>query len=147
MFEIRKYNDADKEVWNAYVEHARNATFLLNRSYMDYHSDRFHDHSLMIFHNNKLYALLPANEDGDVFYSHQGLTYAGLLTTGHASAENICQVFVAINTYLKQAGFRKCIYKLYPGFTSNCQLKKTSMPSSRNAGRKSAPETLRLSST
>lgn len=66
MFEIRKYNDADKEVWNAYVEHARNATFLLNRSYMDYHSDRFHDHSLMIFHNNKLYALLPANEDGDV---------------------------------------------------------------------------------
>lgn len=48
MFEIRKYNDADKEVWNAYVEHARNATFLLNRSYMDYHSDRFHDHSLMI---------------------------------------------------------------------------------------------------
>ena len=107
MFEIRKYNDADKEVWNAYVEHARNATFLLNRSYMDYHSDRFHDHSLMIFHNNKLYALLPANEDGDVFYSHQGLTYAGLLTTGHASAENICQVFVAINTYLKQAGFRE----------------------------------------
>ena len=54
MFEIRKYNDADKEVWNAYVEHARNATFLLNRSYMDYHSDRFHDHSLMIFHTNKL---------------------------------------------------------------------------------------------
>lgn len=35
-------------------------------------------------------------------------------TTGHASAENICQVFVAINTYLKQAGFRKCIYKPIP---------------------------------
>lgn len=147
MFEIRKYNDADKEVWNAYVEHARNATFLLNRSYMDYHSDRFHDHSLMIFHNNKLYALLPANEDGDVFYSHQGLTYAGLLTTGHASAENICQVFVAINTYLKQAGFGSASTNRYPGFTSNCQPKKTSMLSSRNAGRKSAPETLRLSST
>ena len=135
MFEIRKYNDADKEVWNAYVEHARNATFLLNRSYMDYHSDRFHDHSLMIFHNNKLYALLPANEDGDVFYSHQGLTYAGLLTTGHASAENICQVSASAST------------NRYPGFTSNCQPKKTSMLSSRNAGRKSAPETLRLSST
>ncbi len=114
MFEIRKYNDADKEAWNAFVEHARNATFLLNRSYMDYHSDRFHDHSLMIFHNNKLYALLPANEDGDIFYSHQGLTYAGLLTTEHASTDNICQVFVAINTYLKQAGFRKCIYKPIP---------------------------------
>lgn len=45
MFEIRKYNDAYKEVWNAYVEHARNATFLFNRNYMDYHSDRFKDYS------------------------------------------------------------------------------------------------------
>ena len=97
MFEIRKYTDADKEVWNAYVA-----------------QDRFHDHSLMIFRNDKLYALLPANEDGDIFYSHQGLTYAGLLTNGHASTDNICQVFVAINTYLKKAGFRKCIYKPIP---------------------------------
>ena len=104
MFEIKRYSEADKEVWNAHVEQARNATFLLNRSYMDYHSDRFHDHSLMIFRNGKLYALLPANEAGDTFFSHQGLTYAGLLTTEHASAEDICQVFVAINTYLKQAG-------------------------------------------
>ena len=81
MFEIKRYSEADKEVWNAHVEQARNATFLLNRSYMDYHSDRFHDHSLMIFRNGKLYALLPANEAGDTFFSHQGLTYAGLLTT------------------------------------------------------------------
>ena len=114
MFEIKRYSEADKEVWNAHVEQARNATFLLNRSYMDYHSDRFHDHSLMIFRNGKLYALLPANEAGDTFFSHQGLTYAGLLTTEHASAEDICQVFIAINTYLKQAGFRKCIYKPIP---------------------------------
>lgn len=147
MFEIRKYNDADKEVWNAFVDQSRNATFLLNRSYMDYHSDRFTDHSLMIFHNNKLYALLPANEDGDIFYSHQGLTYAGLLTNGHASTDNICQVFVAINTYLKKAGFRKCIYKPIPWITSNSQPKKTSMLSSKNARHKSAPETLQLSST
>lgn len=114
MFEIKRYSEADKEVWNVHVEQARNATFLLNRFYMDYHSDRFHDHSLMIFRNGKLYALLPANEAGDTFFSHQGLTYAGLLTTEHASAEDICQVFVAINTYLKQAGFRKCIYKPIP---------------------------------
>ena len=70
MFEIRKYTDADKEVWNAFVDQSRNATFLLDRSYMDYHRDHFTDHSLMIFRNDKLYALLPANEDGDIFYSH-----------------------------------------------------------------------------
>ena len=49
MFEIRKYNNADKEVWNAFEAKSRNATFLLNRSYMDYPSDRFTDHSLMIW--------------------------------------------------------------------------------------------------
>ena len=67
MFEIRKYNDADKEVWNAFVDQSRNATFLLNRSYMDYHSDRFTDHSLMIWKDGKLYAILPGNQSGKTF--------------------------------------------------------------------------------
>ena len=89
MFEIRKYNDADKEVWNAYVEHARNATFLFNRNYMDYHSDRFKDYSLMFYNNGKLHSILPAHQVGKTLCSHFGLTYAGLLTTGHASTENI----------------------------------------------------------
>ena len=61
MFESRKYNDADKEASNAFVDQSRNATFLLNCSYMDYHSDRFHDHWLMIFHSNKVYSWLSAN--------------------------------------------------------------------------------------
>lgn len=112
MITIKRYTSTtDRERWNQFVAQSKQATFLLDRSYMDYHSDRFHDHSLMIFRNDKLYALLPANENGDTFYSHQGLTYAGLITNEKASAEDVCQVFVAINEYLKQAGFRKCIYK------------------------------------
>ncbi len=69
MFEIRKYTDADKEAWNAYVEHARNATFLFNRNYMDYHSDRFKDYSLMFYKNGKLHSLLPAHERGIFLFS------------------------------------------------------------------------------
>lgn len=115
MITIKRYDSTtDRERWNQFVALSKQATFLLHRSYMDYHSDRFHDHSLMIFRNDKLYALLPANENGDTFYSHQGLTYAGLITNEKASAEDVCLVFVAINEYLKQAGFRKCIYKPIP---------------------------------
>lgn len=115
MITIKRYDSTtDRERWNQFVAQSKQATFLLHRSYMDYHSDRFHDHSLMIFRNDKLYALLPANENGDTFYSHQGLTYAGLITNEKASAEDVCLVFVAINKYLKQAGFRKCIYKPIP---------------------------------
>ena len=110
MFEIRKYNDADKEVWNAFADQSRNATFLLNRSYMDYHSARFTDNSLMIWKDGKLYAILPGNQSGKTFYSHQGLTYGSLLTTSKASAKDVCDIFVAINSYLQSAGFQKVVY-------------------------------------
>ena len=114
-FDIKRYDgDKDKEVWNQFVKTSKQGTFLLDRSYMDYHSDRFADHSLLIYRQDKLYALLPANERDHTLYSHQGLTYAGLLTTSKATTEDICQVFIAINAYLKSAGFQKVIYKAIP---------------------------------
>ena len=61
MFEIRRYTPADKPLWDKYVAKARNATFLFFRDYMDYHSDRFEDHSLMFFVGNHLHSILPAN--------------------------------------------------------------------------------------
>ena len=114
-FDIKRYDgDKDKEVWNQFVKTSKQGTFLLDRSYMDYHSDRFADHSLLIYRQDKLYALLPANERDHTLYSHQGLTYAGLLTSAKATTEDICQVFIAINAYLKSAGFQKVIYKAIP---------------------------------
>lgn len=114
-FEIKRYDGSkDKEEWNLFVKDSKQGTFLLDRSYMDYHSDRFTDHSLLIYRQGKLYALLPANERDHTLYSHQGLTYAGLLTTTKATTEDICQVFIAVNAYLKSAGFQKVVYKAIP---------------------------------
>lgn len=114
MFEIRKYNDADKEVWNAYVEHARNATFLFNRNYMDYHSDRFKDYSLMFYKNGKLHSLLPAHEREEIFCSHFGLTYGGLIMNKDVTAADVVQLFKELNEYLRQQGFKKVLYKPVP---------------------------------
>ena len=50
---------------------------------MDYHSDRFRDYSLMVYKNEKIITLLPANRVGDTLYSHQGLTYGGLIYDKH----------------------------------------------------------------
>jgi uncharacterized protein (DUF486 family) len=41
--------------------------------------DRFQDYSLLIFEEDKLIAVLPANRVGETVYSHQGLTYGGLV--------------------------------------------------------------------
>ena len=55
MFDIKRYDkNTDREAWNAFVALSKNGTFLFDRSYMDYHSDRFKDHSLMFYLNGKL---------------------------------------------------------------------------------------------
>ena len=47
MITIRRYAPADKPLWDGFVALSKNATFLHYRDYMDYHSDRFSDFSLM----------------------------------------------------------------------------------------------------
>jgi hypothetical protein len=81
---------------------------------MEYHSDRFTDYSLIILKDHKIYALLPGNQDGNVFWSHQGLTYGGIITSHQATAVDICEIFKQINLFLKQAHFKKVIYKAIP---------------------------------
>ena len=79
MITVRRYTPADKPLWDGFVALSKNATFLHYRDYMDYHSDRFNDFSLMAFDGGRLLALLPANLSGDTLYSHQGLTFGGWL--------------------------------------------------------------------
>lgn len=81
---------------------------------MDYHADRFTDHSLMVYRRNKLYALLPGNIAGDIFYSHQGLTYGGLIMSDKTVAADVVQIFRLLNDQLRQEGLRKVIYKPIP---------------------------------
>lgn len=114
MFEVKRYSDKDKETWNQFVEKSRQGTFLLNRGYMDYHRDRFKDHSLMFFRDGELFAILPANVVDGTLWSHQGLTYGGLLTGDKASAEDILDLFTDMNDFLRQKGFKTVVYKPVP---------------------------------
>ena len=114
MLEIVRYTPDKTEEWNRFVAKSKNGTFLLNRSYMDYHADRFTDFSLMIYRQGALYALLPANAEGDVLWSHRGLTYGGIVMTDKAMAERIQQLFRELNDYLRDHGFRKVVYKTIP---------------------------------
>lgn len=114
MFDVIRYTPQYKEAWNLLVAESKNGTFLFDRNYMDYHSDRFTDHSLMVYRRGKLYALFPANVVGDRLISHGGLTYGGLITTSQATAADIVTVFRCINDILKFAGIRTVSYKPVP---------------------------------
>lgn len=112
--EIRRYRREDKELWNSFVSKARNATFLFDRNYMDYHADRFDDNSFMFYHKGKLKAVLPANVSGDTLYSHQGLTYGGLLLDKKATVEDVLECFDSLNSWLRENGISKVVYKALP---------------------------------
>lgn len=114
MFEIRRYTPEKADEWNIFVTRSKNGTFLFNRSYMDYHSDRFEDHSLMFYYKGMLYALLPANAEGDTLCSHRGLTYGGVVMTEQTTAAHIQQLFRELNDYLRHERFRKIVYKTVP---------------------------------
>lgn len=112
--EIIDYIDAKKTEWNQFVVNSKNGTFLFNRDYMDYHSDRFDDLSLMIYKKGKLYSLLPGNIVGDTYYSHKGLTYGGLIMNNKVTVEDVLIIFSKINEYLKEKGIKTVIYKPTP---------------------------------
>lgn len=114
MFEIKRYSPADRTVWDQFVKTSKNGTFLFERAYMDYHSDRFTDFSLLIIRKGKLYALLPANQVADTLYSHQGLTYGGFVMNDRATVSDVLEMFGAVNLFLRQNGFSKVVYKAIP---------------------------------
>lgn len=114
MFEIKRYENEQYDEWNHFVARSKNGTFLFDRRYMDYHNDRFHDYSLMIYDTRGLYAMLPANRRGDTLYSHQGLTYGGLITDERASSAGICELFLELNGWLRSEGVRRVEYKPVP---------------------------------
>lgn len=60
---------------------------------MEYHSDRFDDFSLLIFKDTKLIGLLPANRVGNIVYSHQGLTYGGLILQPNIKFRDVLCIF------------------------------------------------------
>ena len=114
MLEIRRYTPVMADKWNKFVATSKNGTFLFDRRFMDYHSDRFHDHSLLVFRDHRLYALLPAHQKDDTLVSHGGLTYGGLVMSRQCSARGVLDVFLAINDYLRQESVRHVIYKAIP---------------------------------
>lgn len=99
-FVVKRYESPDFAVWNAFVDKAKNATFLFHRDFMEYHADRFSDFSLLIFDHSKLVALLPANENDGIVYSHQGLTYGGLVILAQTKVAEVLSIFHSVLQFL-----------------------------------------------
>ena len=115
MIEIMRYEGSMAARWDELVSSSRNGTFLHQRGYMDYHSDRFTDCSLVALREGKPCALLPACIDGDVLYSHRGLTYGGwLVPLKHFDATVMIEVMDAAVEWMGTHGIKRLVYKPVP---------------------------------
>lgn len=114
---IIPYSINRKETWDAFVEKSKNGTFLLQRNFMDYHNDRFFDCSLLIYDGvspddeykeshmttKDLVAVFPANYDEHTkcVYSHQGLTYGGLIVLPEVTQMEVISIMQEILCYYR----------------------------------------------
>ncbi|OCL85605.1 GNAT family N-acetyltransferase [Arcobacter porcinus] len=112
---IIRYKLEQKSIWNDFVKNSKNIHFFFQRDYMEYHSDRFDDFSLMVFDKtDKLIAILPANIKEDILYSHQGLTFGGFLIDDRMKTETMLEIFDSLKCFLKEQDIKKVVYKCIP---------------------------------
>jgi len=56
---IVRYEINWKPLWDEFITKSKNGVFLFHRDYMEYHSDRFTDFSIMFFDDDRLVAVMP----------------------------------------------------------------------------------------
>lgn len=113
-YQIERYHAGMRQEWEEALNNAVNGIFLFRRDFMDYHSHRFEDHSLLVREEQRVVALLPANVFNGVLYSHQGLTYGGWIFCKRLSAAQVEQIFVELDAYCRNHAIIEIVYKQKP---------------------------------
>lgn len=114
MLELSRYHPQMRDAWDAHVRMARQGVFLFERGYMDYHADRFADHSVLVRRNGQIIAVLPAHERDQMWISHGGLTFGGIVSGPQLRLADMLELTVALIEYARACGFRQWIYKPVP---------------------------------
>lgn len=124
MISIVRYTQEHKKQWDDFCKSALNGVFLFYRDYMDYHNDRFQDHSLLFYKEKKLIALLPCNERTEKFEnssemtrvlsSHDGLTFGSFIMGIHTHQSDMMDCVAELKEYCKVEGLSAVHFKPVP---------------------------------
>lgn len=119
-YTVRRYHSDDEARWNAFVSKAKNATFLFQRAYMEYHADRFQDYSLLVFAGDEIVSVIPANLREDKLFSHQGLTYGGFVFEANIKLGDVLEIVKAVLQFLNAQKINTLLIKLIPAIYNVC---------------------------
>lgn len=112
--EIKKYREDYKTLWDRHIRQSKNGTFLLLRDFIEYHGDRFADHSLLFYEDNELLSVLPGHIQDDIFFTHAGLTYGGFALSTSLHCTQVLSMFDLLSDHLKRMKVKKIVYKAIP---------------------------------
>jgi len=111
---VSEYTPEHKIIWNKFISNSKNGVFLFYRDYMEYHSSKFNDNSLLFFKNGRVVGLLPANIDNATLHSHEGLTFGGIISSFEMTTALMLEIFENLANYCKEQGIKKILYKAVP---------------------------------
>lgn len=77
--EVLRYNLDFRYKWDEFIDNSKNSSFLFKRAFIEYHSDRFEDYSLIVIDQDEILSVVPANIKNGRLISHQGLSYGGIV--------------------------------------------------------------------
>lgn len=112
---VRRYEPGHRPLWDEFVNQSRNGTFILTRAYVEYHSDRFEDASILFFGDrDRLIGVLPANLERGTIVSHRGLTYGGIVVPPGGTLRMVLLMMEALMQHAELNDISTIIYKPIP---------------------------------
>ena len=110
------YSSDYRRVWDQLIDQAANAAVIHYRAYLEYHLHRFAEVSALVFHQDELIAVFPAESGHDQVYSYRGLTFAGLILRKGCSRNLLFQAWKSITNHYSLMGYSQLEIQPSPGF-------------------------------
>ncbi|WP_233266190.1 GNAT family N-acetyltransferase [Myroides fluvii] len=118
---VIRYNSDHQDEWNGFLAHANNSSFLFHRNFVDYHRDRFADHSLLFYENDCLVALFPAHEKDNTLCSHLGLSYGGMIHSASLTTATFLSLLEILAQHCKQHQIERIVLNDIPHIYQHTQ--------------------------
>jgi len=104
----------NEKAWDALVKVAPNGHLMARTGFFRYHADRFEDASLFFFRGRRPLGVLPANRVGDTLWSHQGVSFGGLILHPRTHFSHVEAAVSALRDHLRAGGFKSFMYRPAP---------------------------------
>ena len=115
MIELRLYGSHDTTAWNQICRQTDNGHFMFHRAYMEYHKDRIQDASFVIEIKNKLIGIIPGSHNDTTWYSHQGLSFGGIVMPHkYNRITHYVNAYEQLHKTLQKMGYKEAFIKPIP---------------------------------